>query len=210
MMPRTFRKRDLLLLLPCAAVYAGLDIAGSAWSAILLYHAVLVALFLVEREKADGPGLLAGWNVPVGTVLVVVSALCGPLLILLWPLMDNTAGGMGGTLARFGLRGRSWWLFAVYYVSVHPVLEELFWRGSRVRRIRGIAFADVAFAAYHAVVLRHFLGLPWIVLVFVVLTAVSWLWRRVADHYNGLAVPLLSHAVADLGIMAAAFYLAQP
>jgi hypothetical protein len=201
--------RHLLLLLPCAAVFTGLDIAGSAWSAILLYHAILVALLLAGRGKTLIPGLLDGWNGRLVIIPGVLSVLCGPALVLLWPLMDNTPSGMGGALAEFGLQGMSWWLFAAYYVSVHPILEEIFWRGTRGRGSRGIVFADAAFAAYHAVVLRHFLALPWIALVFVVLTAVSWLWRRVAEHCEGLAIPLISHALADLGIMAAAFYLAD-
>ena len=40
----------------------------------------------------------------------------------------------------------------MYYATVHPVLEEIFWRGYLSRAHRSPVVTDVAFAGYHVVV----------------------------------------------------------
>ena len=121
----------------------------------------------------------------------------------------NVSGGLSSALASFGLHGTSWWLFAAYYVSIQPVLEELFWRDALISRSKRIDIVDIAFAAYHVLVLVHFLKFPWVIIVFVILTLVSWLWRYIAERYNGLAIPIVSHIAAGLGIMTVTYMIAR-
>lgn len=199
--------RHIVLLLPCIAVLAGLYYLRSAWAVILLYHAVIVIYLFLTRHDRPRPELFRGWDTFPGVGLILLCACSGPLLILLWPLIENVKGSLSSTLDAFGLHGISWWLFAAFFVSIHPVLEELFWRDALRTRNRGIDIADVAFAAYHVLVLIHFLKIPWVILVFVILVLVSWLWRRIAVRYNGLAIPLVSHMTAGLGIMTATYIL---
>ena len=94
--------------------------------------------------------------------------------------------------------------------TVHPVLEELFWRGGRAGARRPVPdWRDVAFAGYHVPVLWFFVGPGWVALSFVVLAAGSWLWRLADHRFGGLGVPLVSHAAADLSIMVAATLIAR-
>ena len=72
---------------------------------------------------------------------------------------------------------------------------------------RRVDIVDVAFAAYHILVLINFLKIPWVIVVFIILVMASWLWRLIAEKYQGLALPLLSHMTAGLGIMTAAYIL---
>jgi membrane protease YdiL (CAAX protease family) len=206
-MSRHFNAANIILVLPCIAVLIGMKYLRSAWAAILLYHAVILIYLIITRRSGPRPGLLKGWNTPVGALLILVCAMCGPLLVLLWPMIGNAQGGMAPTLEAFGLHGASWWLFAVYYVTLHPVLEELFWRGVAAPDTGNIDIVDAAFAAYHVLVLVHFLKMPWVIIIFVILVLVSWLWRRIADRYEGLAVPVLSHITAGAGIMTATWLL---
>lgn len=202
-----FNARNLVLVLPCIAVLIGMKYLRSAWAAILLYHAVILVCLFVTRRSRSCRVLLAGWNTPVGILLILFCALCGPLLILLWPVIENVQGGMAATLEAYGLHGAGWWLFAVYYVTLHPVLEELFWRGVMAPQSGRINFVDVAFGAYHVIVLYYFLKLPWVILVFVILVLVSWLWRLVAGRFEGLAVPFISHITAGAAIITATWFL---
>ncbi len=202
-----FRVRNIVLFLPCIAVFIGLNLFGSAWAAILFYHAIIVICLFLTRRSHPRPELFRGWNTPVGAGLTLLCASAGPALLLLWPLIESTQGGLAPALETFGLRGAGWYLFAVYFVSLHPVLEELFWRGVMAPKNRSVDIVDIAFGAYHALVLVHFLKLPWVILVFVLLVLVSWFWRRIAERYAGLAIPLVSHMTAGAGIMAAAYFL---
>jgi hypothetical protein len=205
---RYSRSLNIVILLPCIAVLVGLDYLRSAWAAILLYHAVIVIYLGLTRRDRPRPELSHGWNNAAGAAFTIMGACSGPLLLLLWPVISNVSGGLDNALDSFGLNGASRWLFSAYFVSLHPVLEELFWRDALVKGNGRLDIVDIAFAAYHVLVLVHFLKLPWVILVFVILIMVSWLWRRVADRYHGLAIPIISHIAVGLGIMAATLLIA--
>lgn len=208
-MLRFFKAVHIVLLLPCVAVLVGLNCLRSAWAAILLYHAVIVIYLFLTRHDRPRTELFRGWNNALGAGLTIACACSGPVLVLLWPVITNVSGGLSSALASFGLHGTSWWLFAAYYVSIHPVLEELFWRDALISRSKRIDIVDIAFAAYHVLVLVHFLKFPWVIIVFVILTLVSWLWRYIAERYHGLAIPIVSHMAAGLGIMTVTYMIAR-
>jgi hypothetical protein len=202
-------RRLIFLFLPCGAVFIGLHLLESAWAAILLYHTVIVAcLFLAMRDR-PGRGLFSGWSTPIAAALTLLCASCGPLLVIMWPLIDNTPHGFSPTLVALGLKGTGWYLFVALLVSFHPLLEELFWRDALDSGSAWIDIADIAFAAYHVIVLTSFLKIPWVIFVTFVLVMISWVWRRTAKRTGGLIVPLISHVAAGFGIMAAAFILSM-
>ncbi len=203
------RSRYVVLLMPCIAVLAGLYYLRSAWTAILLYHAGIVIYLFLARSDRPRPALFRGWHTPTGIGLVLLCACSGPLLVILWTVIENVQGSLSAVLESFGLRGTSWWLFAAYYVSLHPILEEIFWRDALAERNRSIDIVDIAFAAYHVLVLLLFLKIPWVIVVFVILVLVSSLWRRMAGRYHGLAIPVISHMTAGLGIMTAIYLLTR-
>jgi len=204
-----FASRHVVLVLPCIPVLTGLYFLRSAWAAILLYHAVIVIYLFLTRSDRHRPALFQGWHAPAGIGLILLCACSGPLLVILWPVVENVQGSLSAALDSFGLKGVRWWLFAAYYVSMHPILEEIFWRDALAERNRRIDIADVAFAAYHVFVLLHFMVVPWVIVVFVILVLVSSLWRRMAGRYHGLAIPVISHMTAGLGIMTAVYLLAR-
>jgi hypothetical protein len=206
---RLLRPGNIVLLLPCVAVLVGLDYLRSAWAAILLYHAVIVIYLLFTRRDRPRAELFHGWNNATGAGITLVCACCWPLLVLLWPVISDVGGGLSSALDSFGLHGTSWWVFATYFVSLHPVLEEIFWRDALGSRNSRIDIVDIAFAAYHVLVLVHFLKFPWAIIVFISLTLISWLWRRIAERYHGLAIPIISHITAGLGIMIATYMIAR-
>lgn len=203
------RSRYVVLPMPCIAVLAGLYYLRSAWATILLYHAVIVIYLFLTRRNRAWPALFRGWHTSTGIGLILLCACSGPLLVILWPVIENVHGNLSAALDSFGLHGARWWLFAAYYVSMHPILEEIFWRDALAERNRRIDIADVAFAAYHVLVLLLFLKIPWVIVVFVILVLVSSLWRRIAGRYHGLAIPAISHMTAGLGIMTATYLLTR-
>jgi membrane protease YdiL (CAAX protease family) len=201
--------RFLFLVLPCAAVFTGLQFLRSAWAAILLYHTVIVVCLFLRNRNRNRMSLLEGWSFSPGMTLTLVCLLCGPILVMLWPIMERGNTGFLSMLESFGLGGGSFLIFALYYISLHPVLEELFWRDALAGRGRSVGASDIAFAAYHVIVLIHFMKIPWVVLAFLVLALVSFLWRWIAGRHGGLAIPLASHIAAGIGIMTAAYYLSH-
>jgi membrane protease YdiL (CAAX protease family) len=197
----------LAAAVPYAAVAIGLYAARSAWATILLYH-VGIVLVLAATDWRRRLGLArSGWRGGVAALTAAGAVGGGVALYVLWPYIDATPQGLGRALSDFGLTGAGWLTFAIYYSTVHPFLEELFWRGDRAEGSGAPNWRDAAFAGYHVPVLRFFIGPAWIVISFVVLLLAAWLWRLAARRFGGLGVPLLSHAIADVSIITAATLL---
>lgn len=92
-------------------------------------------------------------------------------------------------------------------VAVNVPLEELFWRGLQARqRPQWSPWRHgAAFGLHHLVGAFFALGWHWVLLpVFLgpALAGAFWIWC--VRRQGGLALPLLTHALADLGIMAIA------
>jgi hypothetical protein len=197
--------------IPYISVAVGLYVARSAWVAILLYHFGIVVAITATGWRNRLLRARTGWRAGATVVAVATTALGGVALYVLWPLVDATPpdGGLRRALSEFGLEGASWAAFALYYATIHPFLEELFWRTGESGAVDKPGWRDAAFAGYHALVLRFFVGPVWVVVIVVVLLLASWTWRVVDRRFGGLGVPLISHAAADASIVAAATMLAR-
>jgi hypothetical protein len=196
-------------VIPFAAVATGLFAAHSAWAAILLYHAGILAVLCTGGRRRVFLKAFKGWCTAAGVAGAVTGAFAGIVIYVLWPYIETSNGGLRFMLSRFGLTGSSWIAFAVYYATVHPLLEEMQWRGNDLSRGPGSSWLDAAFAGYHVLVLQYFISPLWIAVSFLVLFLISWLWRTLAGRFDGLAVPLLSHTVADASIIIAANQIAR-
>ncbi len=151
--------------------------------------------------------LFRGWSLRTAAPLLLIAAANGPAFIFLWRFAAHSPDGPGPVLAALGLSGIGLVGFALWYCTVHPLLEEAYWRGLLGSGDARPVAADAAFAAYHVLVLRLFLAPAWTAAAFVILTATAWGWRRVAQRYGGLAIPAASHAAAGVSTMAAVFRL---
>ena len=195
--------------IPYVAVTLGLYVLRSAWAGILLYHVGMFAVLTLTKQWDFGhtPRIRQDWAVLL--VVTIVSALGGIFIFLLWPIMKLPHLALSPELTAIGLEGGMWRLFIVYYFTINPLLEELFWRGYLgSKQIRPIS-NDVLFAGYHMLVLLAFVTWPWMLLSFVILVGAGWFWRQLARHYESLWIPIASHAAADAGIIGAVFLLTR-
>ena len=201
--------RLLFGLIPYGAVAIGLYALSSGWAAIGLYHLAAIAAMALAGYRQKDARLFSGWSAALGLPL---AALCfgGCLLLyVLWPLIRLEGLALDRALLSLGLSGAAWWAFIPYYTLVNPVVEELFWRGFLGSDSTRPTLADVLFAGYHALVLATFM--PWYVNAAEVLglVFVAWIWRQLARRNGGLAIPLATHAAADLGIILASHLVAN-
>ncbi len=175
--------------------------------AILLYHTIIILTLVSSGSRVAWQRLRRGWSSRPGFCLAAVCAAAGPALYLLWHLIAHAPDALAADLDRIGLSGPSWLIFVAYFVSVHPCVEEAFWRGCFGSDSRRPALVDVAFGGYHLLVLPLFVNTTWALICLTILVLTAWLWRWFARTLGGLAVPVVSHAVADLSLMIAVVYL---
>jgi len=193
----------IVCLLPYGAIIFGFTVLRNAWAATVLYHLIVMAALLGPGRAKVGQ-LKAGFRIVPALLLCAGCALSYPAIVWLWPWLSIPGLDVGAALEAYGI-GKTWWIFVLYISTVHPVLEEFWWRGLGPRRW----FADVAFAGFHAFLVAPFLRPAWIVVVLIVLIVAARMWRETAFRTGGLAVPVLSHAVADLCILLAVFTIAS-
>ena len=199
--------RFLAIALPYAAVFLGLYVLRNAWAAILLYHLSMVTLLKLGGQMKLLRTVRWGWSIPAAAGIGIVFSTGVLLMVPLWDTISREHLDLAKTLTSFHLSGLYWWMFVAYYVTVHPVLEEIYWRGYSAKTHRSPGVTDIAFAGYHVLVLVLFIKWPWVLVSFGVLWLASWSWRMLATRYSGPGVSIASHAAADLSVMAVAEYL---
>ncbi len=195
------------ILMPYVTVLFGLYVLKNAWIAIAFYHFGITVFLIAGRRNRLLKRVCAGWNPLMAAASVVMSVMIFPIIFFFWGHMQLESTPLKSALANFGLHGTSRFFFMIYFSTVHPFLEELYWRGHLGYGHKHFSWTDFAFAGYHILVLAWFIKPLWLVIAFIVLTAVAYIWRHIAFKLEGLAVPLLSHIAADVSIIVVIYIL---
>ncbi|MDF7806555.1 hypothetical protein P4E94_03830 [Pontiellaceae bacterium B12219] len=197
----------LAALVPYLAVLPGMQLLHSAWITILLYHAGIL-LFLVLRRPSNGwKTVWGGWRTPLLIPAVIVCAMAAPVIYFMWPLFQASEGILPEWLAFYGLSGLAWLLLIPYFSLVHPVLEEIHWRGIAPEQVKGFCWQDFMFAGYHILVLHELVFWPWLIMIFGILAGSSFFWRWTTERFGGCGLPVLTHAAADAGVVIGVWFL---
>jgi membrane protease YdiL (CAAX protease family) len=202
-MKKTAWLKLISVAVPYVAVVIGLYVLKNAWISIGLYH-IPIAFFLIAGDRNNLlKKIRTGWNPIMAAAGIVVSAMIFPFIFIFREYIQLENMRLNTALANFGLHGSSWLFFMIYFSTIQPFLEELYWRGYLECNHKYFPWTDFAFAGYHILVLAWFIKLPWLAVAFIILTVAAYGWRYVACKLEGLAVPLLSHIVADVSIIVA-------
>lgn len=194
-------------LLPYIAVLLGMTLLRNAWAAILLYHAGILLFLFLRKPSTLWKTVWGGQKTPLLIPGVIICAMAAPVVYFMWPLFQSSENILPEWLAQYGLTGWSWFLLLPYFSIIHPVLEEIHWRGIAPGRVKGFCWQDVLFAGYHVLVLHELIFWPWLFLVFGVLCVSSFFWRWAADKFGGYGLPVLTHAAADAGVVVGVCFL---
>jgi membrane protease YdiL (CAAX protease family) len=133
----------------------------------------------------------------------------GIVILYLWPIAKQEQTELSEILAMLNLKNVSFILFAIYASIVNPFLEESFWRGCFNSGALHPNVIDMLFAGYHALVVSPVLKAPFVLLVFLAMIFVGWFFRMLYRITGGLAIPLLTHIIADIAILFAIWRIMQ-
>lgn len=185
----------LKLLAPYLSVVVFWLILHNAWLALLGYH--LQIIFWLRKTPFAKP-----WpNIKTDLALSLAMLSAGPFVYFVLPLISKI--DLSTWLSYYQLNGRLWLLMIPYFGLIHPFLEQAHWGPLREQT----AASHFFFAGYHAIVLYSLLPIFWLLAGFVVLAAASFIWQRIAKNSNSYSAPVLSHILADFGLVIAAWLL---
>jgi len=193
-------KTLLKLLAPYFAVAIFWLVFKNAWLSILAYHAQILLW-----SRAEFKALSQGLNRKDFFIFALPCAFTGLVAYVLLPFMYPESA-LTTWLMTYQLEGLALLLMLPYFGIIHPPLEQMHWVGLREKY--GL-LAHAAFAGYHAIVLASLLTPLWVVLALIVLFTVSLLWNWLYKKNQGLAIPALTHVLADTGIIVAAYLIAK-
>ncbi|MCE5200704.1 CPBP family intramembrane metalloprotease [bacterium] len=174
----------------------------SAWAALGLYHAGMLAAILAlwNRKPAERKVNARLLWLPLAAC---VFSLGGVAMYFLWPCMSHNGSTIANRLADFGVSRHTWPYLAVYFSVVNSTIEEFFWRGCLMSVTLKPVGNDLLFGGYHSLVLLAFASPIWAVPVFCACAFAGWLWRMLRIATGGLLFPIITHVIADVSIVIA-------
>jgi len=197
---------------PMVAVLLGLYAMGSGWAAILLYHLGIVIGVMLKPQVLQR--IRQGWDLKLGLAGILIGLSALPAVFLMLPFLTSQSFGETGAWLQLRLEGAGlvdlrFWLFFAYFITIHPVLEELGWREVLAAPDRWVHRRDFEFAAYHILVIHYFFPGQWLLFlaVYLTLTVAGAMWRYLRKVTDGLSVPIASHIAGDLGTLLAVWFL---
>lgn len=166
---------------------------SNAWLTVLVYHLQIILW-------AGRSFTMPTWRLPTKHLLLVLPAVfIGPAVYFLLPAI--TGGHFDEWLTKFHVTPLSLLIMLPYFGLVHPWIEQTHWNYIRERT----PFAHICFAGYHVIVLAQLADTIWLVVVFIALATTSYLWSWFTRHTRSLTPAYLTHAIADTGIVIAAW-----
>ncbi|MDJ0766362.1 MAG: CPBP family glutamic-type intramembrane protease [Myxococcota bacterium] len=201
------KRKIIAALIPYFSVAIGLYMLKSAWIAMLVYHVGICLALAAYRDWAAVKSLLSGFKGRRFVLLMPVYLSVGVILYYVWPVAKLDHVVLADRLRAFGLDPGRMWGFITYYCMVNATLEEVFWRGSLMDTAKRPSLGDLLFSGYHVLVMALFVSWFWNIVSFALLAGAAWIWRNVARSTGGLALPWLTHMIADASVMAAVYLI---
>lgn len=193
------------LCVPYIAVGTGMYLLGSAWAAMISYHAAMLFFAFFFGNKAyfgKERNIFSGW----WYLSAIVFAAGGAIFYIVWPYVCPSSACVSASLNDFGINRGNWLYLAVYFCVINSLIEELFWRGYLGSDKKRLRIEDVAFGGYHSLVFIAFADILWALPVLAACAFAGWLWRMARAATGSLVVPILTHLCADISIVMAVHY----
>jgi membrane protease YdiL (CAAX protease family) len=194
---------------PYLAVILGVFFFKNGLIAVLLYHLILL-ICIIGINRSQALNLVkSGFHRHVGPLICLGGLLSGMVIFYLWPFSKQETVNLAQIMESVSLANTSFTVFALYACLINPILEESFWRGCFKSGPWFPNPIDVLFAGYHAILLIPVIKPIFVLLSFVALMCVGWVFRNIYRLTGGLAIPLLTHIVADIAILYAIWKIMQ-
>jgi len=199
----------LFSLSPYIGVLLGLYIFKNAFLAIAIYHIGIITAIYIYRNDLDLKTLVKINKPLLFAAFIIVYSTAGIVLFYLWDFIKLPNIDLTSTLSCFGLDKNNLWIFLIYFSTLNPIHEELFWRITAKSDNKIVSMYDVLYAAYHALVIVFFINIIFTILIVIGLIIVSRIWRFLYDKYSEGPTIIISHALADFSILLAIMILAK-
>lgn len=206
-------KQILLLIMPTGLIYIGLSVIQNILITFILFYGWLlfIPLFITFWKKPNRPSLRLFFNsknLLVGIIsgLICLVAIYGFVVFFRSSIIDLVQ--LRQQLAKWDFSGAKVILLILVLIWINPILEEFYWREfmygrifPKVGNMLAIMITSVFYALYHFIVVMEIFSFPFNILVVIPVFLAGVMWGIFRIKLNSLAAPIISHSLADIGIM---------
>ncbi|MEK4404411.1 MULTISPECIES: CPBP family intramembrane glutamic endopeptidase [Sporosarcina] len=206
-------KLSVLLIGPTIMIFLGLIIFKSVPITFILFYGWLlfVPILLYFRNKSIRWNRKKHLNLKsftVGLISGVISlvAIYGAVALLHNLVFD--LGELKQILVEWNFTGSILFWLIIFLIFINPVLEELYWRDVMYKRLidrvgaaQTIMITSFFYSLYHLVPLFSIFAFPFNFIAVIPVFIAGLMWGYFRYKLNSISASIISHILADLGIM---------
>lgn len=197
----------LLLIAPTLFIYAGLFIFQSVPITFALFYGWLLLIPILFKPM--GLRCLTNktslFNISIG---IGLGAFCLVTITIGGALLHNElfdSSQLKLLLKSWGFTGEYTVLLVLVLTLVNPVLEEMYWRGFILQKLDQMKYkviiSSLFYSLYHFLVLLPMFNEPYPVVFFLLVFLTGMIWGWMVIKYRTLWSSIISHSLADIGII---------
>lgn len=195
----------LLLLGPSIMIYIGLIALENVLITFALFYSWLLGVPLLYKTKVnlkiDSKSLIVG----ISTGLLSLGAIYGAVALLQDSVFDLNE--VRELLATWDFTGAKVIGLVLVLIFINPILEELYWREFMYRRLanlgvgKAVGITSFFYALYHLFTVYLIFSFPFNLITVIPVFVAGMMWGFMRLKLNSNTAPVISHTLADLGIM---------
>lgn len=212
----------LICMLPWGLVTLGLYFIEDFRAAVGLYEGLccLIPAYVLSRNRDifrfsdfNIQSLRSVWLwilILTGNVLIIGGYLLFEDSFFIWDQFLIRVQGIGLEF------NEVFWVFALYFVTINPLIEELFWRGFIYQEFKeylpqpwALAISSLFFGSWHWVIIHHYFSPLWTIIstLGVVLGGIA--FGLVYEKSKSLLPPIVLHGLGGDVPIIVIFYMAM-
>lgn len=204
-------KQIILLIAPTIMIFLGLAVLNNVLITFFLFYGWLLFVPLIIRfwDKKSRYRVmlpLTKKNIVVGLISGLVCLFSIYSFVSYFPVIDITH--LKSLLEKWDFVGAKVILFVLVLVLINPFLEEFYWREfiysrllDSVGNIMSIFIPSFFYSLYHLIIVIEIFTFPFNVLAILPVFLAGCMWGIFRFKLNSLTAPIISHSLADIGIM---------
>ncbi|QFF99773.1 CPBP family intramembrane metalloprotease [Psychrobacillus glaciei] len=217
-------KQIILLIGPTIMIFIGLS----------LVHNVLITFFLFYGWLLFIPLIIVYWNkenrnsnriqIPLSKKSLLVGAVSGLICLItiysfvfIFQSFVLDIPQLQQLLEEWDFSGKKVILLVLVLALINPILEEFYWREfmysrllPKIGNVTAIMITSIFYSLYHLIVVMETFSFPFNALAVVPVFLAGIMWAIFRYKLKSITAPIISHCLADIGIMLVYWYIIVP
>ncbi|MFJ7934527.1 CPBP family intramembrane glutamic endopeptidase [Sporosarcina sp. NPDC096371] len=207
------KKLSILLVGPTAMIFLGLIIFKSVLITFALFYGWLLIVPLFSSIRTTQPKMnlhkqFSRQSIGIGLIsgLISLLAIYGAVTLLKETVFDLAA--LRQLLMDWNFTGNHVVWLVLILIFINPFLEELYWREFMYKLLetktsitKTVVITSAFYSLYHLVSLVFIFTFPFNFIAVLPVFLAGLLWGYLRYKLQSITAPIISHILADLGIM---------